>query len=450
MMLDYFVNEVIGKRKTFDKQYRIVNQRDKNIYWVHGLGTLDFDENGNPLRMFGTIQDITTIKNYELSLIEAKERAEESDKLKTAFLQNISHEIRTPLNGILGFSSLLEDEDNSPEDIKEYTSIIRKSGNRLLEIVNNILDISRIETGQIKIDNSSFSVNSAIMDLVSFFDAEAQSKGIQLKYSLSTTDEEAMITTDYHKFFQVLTNLVKNAIKFTKEGSINVGYELRDSDYLFYVNDTGMGIPPEVGNKIFERFVQADLSITRGYEGAGLGLAISKGLVELLGGKIWFESVVGVGTTFYFTIPNNYVPVLDKTSEELEVSLVKEKINILIAEDDEDSYLYLSTILKNENYNIIHSKNGPQTIELFSQNPNIDIIFMDIQLPGLNGYEVTEHIRTLSKDVIIIAQTAYAHPYDRQKALDAGCNEYISKPNRREAIKKLLSEVFEKHKHKKN
>jgi len=635
MMLDYFVNDVIGKRQNFDKQYRIINQKDKQMYWVHGLGSLEFDGHGNPTRMFGTIQDITTIKKYELSLVEAKEKAEESEKriqaqnqeilfnnerlesllkvsklqtdsiqevldfaltqaveltksqigyiyfyneekkqfilntwskevmkecmvmepqtiydldctgwwgeavrqrkpiiindytaensltrgtpeghvrlnnfltipvildnkivavtgvankptdyndsdvrqltllmdnvwkiserisliedlkaakekaeesdnLKTAFLQNISHEIRTPLNGILGFSSLMEDKDNTYEDIKEYTSIIKKSGNRLLEIVNNILDISRIETGQLKISNSTFSINSAILDLISFFDAEAQSKGIQLKYNFTLTEDLSLISTDYHKFFQVLTNLVKNAIKFTTEGSINVGYELQGSNYLFYVNDTGSGIPKEIGNKIFERFVQADHSLTRGYEGAGLGLAISKGLVELLGGNIWYESAVGIGTTFNFTLPSNIHVNLEEHNEEQPIKYISEKVNILIAEDDEDSYLFLSTILKNDNNNIIHSKTGPHALELFIQNPKIDIIFMDIQLPGMNGYDVTKNIREISKDVIIIAQTAYAQSSDREKALAIGCNEYISKPYKREAIRKLVLESLSK------
>ncbi len=444
MMLDYFIREVIGNKQKFDKQYRITNQKDKQVYWVHGLGLLEFNENGNPIKMFGTIQDITTIKNYEISLIEEKEKAEESDNLKTAFLQNISHEIRTPLNGILGFSSLLEDENNTKEDIIEYTSIIKKSGNRLLEIVNNILDISRIETGQLKISNSTFSINSTILDLISFFDAEAQSKGIQLKYNFPLTEDLSLISTDYHKFFQILTNLVKNAIKFTTEGSINVGYELQGSNYLFYVNDTGSGIPKEIGNKIFERFVQADHSLTRGYEGAGLGLAISKGLVELLGGNIWYESAVGIGTTFNFTLPSNIHVNLEEPNEEKPIKYISEKVNILIAEDDEDSYLFLSTILKNDNNNIIHSKTGPHALELFIQNPKIDIIFMDIQLPGMNGYDVTKNIREISKDVIIIAQTAYAQSSDREKAFAIGCNEYISKPYKREAIRKLVLELLSK------
>lgn len=446
MMMNYFINEVIGNKQKFDKQYRIINQQDKQVYWVHGLGSLEFDQNNNPIKMFGTIQDITTIKNFELSLIEAKEKAEESDKLKTAFLQNISHEIRTPLNGILGFSSLLEDEGNTYDDIKEYTSIIKKSGNRLLEIVNNILDISRIETGQIKTEKTTFSINSAIIDLVGFFDIEAQNKGINIKFDFALNEDNSLITTDYHKFFQILSNLVKNALKFTSKGSIKIGYELRESDYLFFVSDTGSGIPNEVGEKIFDRFVQADHSLTRGYEGAGLGLAISKGLVELLGGRIWYESVAGLGSTFYFTLPNTNIEKLEELKEEETINLSDEKISILIAEDDKDSYLFLSTILKSENYNIIHCTTGTKAWELFIQNPNIDIIFMDIQLPGLNGYEVTKKIREISRDVIIIAQTAYAHPEDRHKAIEIGCDEYISKPYRREAIKKLVSDLLKKKK----
>lgn len=260
-----------------------LTRKDGSLGWMWARGEAIFGNEGQIIGVGGAVQDITERKQLENSLIVAKAKAEESDKLKTAFLQNMSHEIRTPLNGIIGFSGLLEEESLSKEEIHEFTNMIKNSGNRLIEIVNNILDISKIETGQIEVSSKPFSINEMLNDLYSFFVAHANNKELTLHYQTIPDESQSMLESDENKIHQVLTNLINNAIKFTSKGEVNFGCEIKGNEMLFFVKDTGIGISGEYKHRIFERFVQADLAITRGYEGAGLGLAISKGLVELLG-----------------------------------------------------------------------------------------------------------------------------------------------------------------------
>jgi PAS domain S-box-containing protein len=379
------------------------------------------------------------LANIELN--EAKEKAEESDKLKTAFLQNMSHEIRTPLNGILGFSSLLHDDNLEKEEIKEYTEIISQSGRRLQEIINNVLDISKIETGQMILHNSTFSVNSMISKLFSFFSPSAEAKDIKLYFKSSLDNTNCQIISDETKLNQILNNLINNAIKFTNEGSIDFGYELDNKELKFYVKDTGIGIPAEYKNKIFERFTQVDLEITRGYEGAGLGLAISKGLVEMLGGRMWFDTEFGKGTTFYFTIPYTHSTIV--TNEiitiEMEDKLTK-KINILIAEDDYISYIYLSKVLKASDYNLILAENGQLAVDIIKTNPDINLVLMDIRMPVMDGYAATKQIKSIRPDLPIIAQTAYAFNEEREKILTTGCDDYLSKPIDKEKLLQIINQ----------
>jgi len=239
-------------------------------------------------------------------LIIAKERAEESDKLKTAFLRNISHEIRTPLSAIIGFSSLLNDENNSKEEIREFTSLISQSGKRLIETVNNVLDIAKIQTGQVEIKKKPIFIYSIFSDLFTFFNPLANIKNISLNYH-NQDSEFVLIYSDESKLYQILTNLINNALKFSESGNIDFGYEIIENTIRFYVKDTGIGIRSDLYDSIFDRFIQVEQSLSRGYEGSGLGLAICKGLVGLLGGKIGVESEVSKGTTFFFTLPYNHL-----------------------------------------------------------------------------------------------------------------------------------------------
>ncbi len=373
-------------------------------------------------------EDITERKHAEQELIIAKERAEESDNLKTAFLQNMSHEIRTPLNGIIGFSRMLNSDNLSKEDVQEFTNIISVSGERLIEIVNNVLEMSKIQTGQVEIVSKPIVINYLFSDLFDFFSNSAKEKNINLNYH-SSGDINKTIYSDEGKLHQILTNLINNAIKFTHSGRIDYGYEIIDNYIQFYVKDTGVGIPEELHEKIFDRFIQAEQSISRSYEGAGLGLAICKGLVEMLGGSIRVESEINKGTTFYFTLPYNEEFAQTQEDEENPENSVKYvKGKILIAEDDWVSSRYLIRFFEDANITVIHAVNGEQAVELVINTPDIDMIMMDIQMPVMDGFEAAKLIKNMRPDLTIIAQTAYAFVEEKHKILSAGFDDYISKP----------------------
>jgi PAS domain S-box-containing protein len=394
------------------------------------------------------ISDITDQKRAEKEMITAKERAEESDRLKSAFLANMSHEIRTPMNGILGFTELLKMSDISSEQQHAYLDIIRKGGERMLNIINDIIDISKIESGQMRLLISTTNINEHIESISSFFMPEAEAKGIHLIYKISLPDEESVIRTDSDKFYAVLTNLVKNAIKFTRTGYIEYGYEKKDDFLEFYVRDTGIGIRPEHQKFIFERFRQGSDSLTRNYEGTGLGLSISKAYVKMLGGKICFQSEFGKGSTFSFSIPYNTpeVPVTkasDFLTEFTDINKIK-PLTILLAEDDKASELLISKLASPVCQRLIVVSTGPDSVEACRNNPDIDLVLMDIKLPGIDGYEATRIIRSFNNSVVIIAQTAFGLVGEKEKAIDAGCNDYISKPIRRSVFYGLLSKHFSK------
>ena len=377
----------------------------------------------------------------EQELTIAKERAEESDNLKTAFLQNMSHEIRTPLNGILGFSRMLVSEDLSSEEIQDFTNMISLSSERLIEIVNNVLDMSKIQTGQIETVSEPIVINSLFSDLFDFFSHLAEEKNISLNYH-NTDDFGRTIYTDEGKLHQIFTNLINNAIKFTHSGGIDYGYEIIDNTIQFYVKDTGVGITEDLHEKIFERFTQAEQSISRSYEGAGLGLAICKGLVELLGGSIRVESEINNGTAFYFTLPLTVGILQSQEDNEIpENSVLIMKSKILIAEDDWVSAQYLIRFFENSKTVLIHAENGKEAVELVKITPDIDLILMDIKMPVMDGIEAAALIKIIRPELPIIAQTAYAFYDEKQKILSAGFDDYISKPY----DTKILNELIDKY-----
>lgn len=394
------------------------------------------DLQGNPTRMVGAMHDITDKKNYEKELVKAKLKAEESDRLKTAFLANMSHEIRTPLNGILGFSDLLKTPDLSDDEQHEFVDIIKKSSDRLLNIVNDILDISKIEAGLMELNLTKSDVQLLIEYIYSFFKPQAEKKDIKFSYKKGLAAKELFINTDSEKLIAILTNLVKNAIKFTDEGSIEFGYKtVETNNYLslqFFVKDTGIGIPKGRQAAIFEPFIQSDIADKRAFQGTGLGLSIAKSYIEMLGGNLWVESKVGQGSKFYFTIP--YDPLLKVIPDEKTVVPSKEKsaqskkLKILITEDDKASQMLLTIACKEYSKVILKAGTGFEAIAACRNNPDIDLVLMDIKMPGLDGYEATRQIRRFNSDVVIIAQTAYGLSGDREKAIAAGCNDYISKP----------------------
>ncbi len=394
---------------------------------------------------------ITDRINMELKLREAKEKAEESDRLKSAFLANMSHEIRTPMNGILGFTDLLLNPDLNSEERENFIKIVHKSGQRMLNTVNDIVEVSKIEAGTISVRTQEIDINTEVEEMVHFFKPEANKKGLNLMIDLLLPDNKKHIETDKDKLGSIISNLIKNAIKYTESGTIKVGCGLNDSLIEFYVKDTGIGIPDHRQEAIFNRFEQADIADTRVFEGSGLGLAIAKSYVEMLGGKIWVKSKEGIGSTFCFTLPVKR-NITDNSSAEKKNSpkyekpkLLNRKLKILIADDDETSRKYLYLLVNDFGKEIMEAETGAKALELCQKYYDIDLILMDIKMPLMDGYQATRKIREFNKDVVIIAQTAYALSGDMGKALEAGCNDYISKPFERTKLEILLQKYFGKH-----
>ncbi len=388
------------------------------------------------------------LKKQNEELIEAKEKAEESDRLKTAFLANMSHEIRTPMNGILGFANLLQKQDITPQKEKEYLALIQQSGTRMLNIINDIISISKIESGEISITLSSTNINEKLEFIKSFFEPEASAKGIQIVVTSLLPAQNAVIITDKEKVYGTLTNLVKNAIKFTSAGTIELGSREKpeQAELEFFVKDMGIGIPHDQLDFIFERFRQVNESTTRDYEGAGLGLAISKAQVEKLGGKMWVESEVGKGSSFYFTIPcQRDVPGTQLQAAEPGSSKNREQshkgIKIVLAEDDFISATFLKAVLNINGNEILHATTGTEVVEIMRNNPDTDVVLMDLSMPELNGYEATSQIRQFNKTAVIIVQSGYTFEENIKQALEAGCTDYIAKP----VDENVLLRMIEKH-----
>ena len=377
-------------------------------------------------------------------LVKAMEQAEKSDRLKSAFLANMSHEIRTPMNGILGFAELLKEPDLAGDKQQEYIKIIEKSGLRMLNIINDIVDISKIESGLMKVDHKESNIIEQMEYVYTFFKPEIESKRLQLVLKRTLSAKEAIITTDREKIYAILINLVKNAIKYTNEGSIEFGCDKKGDNLEFFVKDTGIGIPKDRQVAIFERFIQADITDKMARQGAGLGLSITQAYVEMLGGKIWVDSEEGIGSTFYFTLPYNTVPeekiVVPVHDEEKQIKNLK----ILIAEDDETSEMLITIGVEKFGKEILKARTGSEAVEVCRNNPDIDLILMDIQMPVMNGYDATRQIREFNNEVVIIAQTAFGLSGDRENAIVAGCNNYISKPINKDELISLIQKYFKK------
>ncbi len=377
-------------------------------------------------------------KQINEELYTSKIKAEESDKLKSAFLANMSHEIRTPMNGIVGFADLLNDPKLSDKKKMEYTAIIINRSNQLLSVVNDILDISKIEAGLITVKNESVAINQVISDLWVFYSNQKKMKNIAFDKKLGIEGLEIRINADQTKIIQVLNNMLNNALKFTTKGEISFGYELKGQMLEFFVKDTGVGVPENFKDKIFGRFMQAENELIKNHGGTGLGLSISKELVTLMGGKIWLESELGVGTTMFFTIP--YFPLNNETELLVEsvITTIENHIegkSILIVDDDEVNLLYLKEFLARFNLNIFEATNGFDAVEQFKQNNNINLVLMDIKMPIMSGLEATKLIKSINSKITVVAQTAYAMTSEKEQALKDGFDDYISKPlNKQELI----------------
>jgi len=432
----------------------VTDKSTGNLYYISAANIIlkDLD------LMISSVWDVTERIENEKRLLEAVERAKESDRLKSAFLANMSHEIRTPMNGILGFADLLKEPGLSGEQQQKYIGIIQKSGVRMLNIINDIVDISKIEAGLVEVSVSETNIKDQLQFIYTFFKPEAVNKGLQISLQDNLSVKDAIIKTDREKIYAVLSNLVKNAIKYTNEGSIEIGCKSlgeHTPELLLWIKDTGIGVAYERQEAIFERFIQADIADSKAFQGAGLGLSISKAYVEMLGGRIWVESNEqsqengqGSGSTFYFTIPCSEKKIEKVApqhiiSDSVATSPAK-KLKILIAEDDESSALLLNINLRLHSKELLLVESGNEAVDACRNQPDIDLVLMDIKMPGISGYEATHQIRQFNKDVIIIAQTAHGLSGDHEKAIEAGCNDYISKPIKKESLIALLEKWFAK------
>lgn len=409
------------------------------------------------LRYQQNLEELVRQRTLELEesntqLLMAKEKAEESDRLKTAFLSNMSHEIRTPMNAIVGFSYLLREPELSNQTMNHYIDIITAKGNLLLQIINDIIDISKAEAGEIDINKSACSIDDMLNGLYSTYAGvleSAQKKHIDLKIIPPEKDFKIITLTDDNRLKQILSNLLDNAIKFTHKGFVEYGYSLIPEEdpkrIRFFVRDSGIGISAENAEFIFTRFRQIDESHTRDYGGTGLGLSISKKLVELLGGNLELESVFGTGSTFHFSIP--YEPVehnIKKISEQMDNKITPNWKNktILIVEDNYQGFVLLKNYLLHTQAKLIHVSNGVEAVDICKNNSDIDMVLMDIQLPEMNGYEATAIIKKHRNELPVIAETAYAMTEDSLEAKNAGFDDYLTKPIEKEIFLSVLGKYL--------
>lgn len=413
------------------KPYEVKARRKNGTEFWMEIEAKNYTHNNQPVRAVA-LRDITQRKQAELKLKNALFEAQESERLKSSFLSTISHELRTPLNAVIGFSDLI-DESMDIEEAISLAKMIHKSGNHLLEIINDIFDLSMLEEGTVVITKESFNLHALFDEIQENIYLEKQKMGKQmlaLNFILRPEDKDIEINTDHKRIKQIFIHLLKNALKYTREGSIEVGFSSIPNALQFYVKDTGIGIPKEKQKHIFSVFRQLDDRHTREFEGVGIGLSIAKTLCENLGGVLSVESEEGVGSTFFFTIPHktseeNHAPV--KVNGVIDLSVLNDK-TILIAEDDAGSFELLEMYLKPWKMKILWAKNGVQAIDIFTKNKHIDLILMDIKMPILSGYEAAKEIKLISPKTPIIAQTAYAINNEKDIALQAGCDDYISKP----------------------
>lgn len=429
---------------------KIVYFEDEGVegFWMEKNKIPIRDERGVITMIMGIFKDVSDLMLIENELKEAKEHAEESDRLKTSFLANMSHEIRTPMNGIIGFANLLRDPD-LPEDKRDlYLKHIDHSSNQLLNIIDDIIDISKIESGQLKISNKPVRINEILDEIYSSFfhrirgDAPGQ-KLVAFKLKKGNESNDFTIVTDDFRLSQIFNNLIGNAIKFTKEGHITFGYNIRDHRHVeFFVSDSGIGIPHNKIRLIFDRFGQVDQERSLQPTGTGLGLPISKSLVDLMGGEMWVESEIGKGTTFYFTLP-----LIVKAPQEESRAMISNKTynwknkQILVAEDEELNWFFVREMLKQTGATVHRARNGHEVVDL-TRELSPDAILMDLKMPEMSGIEAARRIREFNAQVPIIAQTAFVMAEEKEESYRAGCNHFVTKPLDRTTIMELIDGYF--------
>jgi PAS domain S-box-containing protein len=418
---------------SFESVFRLRSENNE-IIWIH-LKASSMLLSGTFIGMVSLLENITRQKNFEEELIKAKNKAEESDRVKSAFLANMSHEIRTPMNAILGFSDLLSSDDYGNQEKIEFVNLIKSSGRLLLNLINDIIDISKIEAGELKIQKSKFSPESLMLELYHSFKQQLENMGkghIQLILEQPKEAAETILFTDRLRLHQIVSNLLNNAIKFTDEGYISYGFIIVNGHLQFYVKDSGIGIPESKMEIIFERFRQADDSHSRLFGGTGLGLAIVKNLVDMLGGTVWVESIHGKGTIFYFTLPTEDAKTLDDPASKPQHTHTPypdfSDKTILIAEDNEANYLLLKRMLAKTKANILYAHNGLIATDMAASTPSPDLILMDIQMPEMNGIEAMKNIRKHGFRMPSIAVTAFTMMDEEKEYVQKGFDAYLQKP----------------------
>jgi signal transduction histidine kinase/CheY-like chemotaxis protein len=397
-----------------------------------------------------SINDLITISKTQKELEQAKIKAEEANNLKSAFLSNISHEIRTPINSIIGFTTALRNCKLDKSIKTEFVNNITNSGKRLIQLIDNVIDISKIDSNQLKINHENFSINHILTDIYAQFKQNSVKKSnFEFILNIPQDTDNLSLCTDKEKFAKVFVCLLDNAFKFTKEGRVELGYMLENHEPIFYIRDTGIGISKENQQSIFDLFRQGENSVSRRFEGSGIGLTLSKKLIDLLGGNIWFDSESETGTNFYFCLSRknkSYLKLLensvsaqeDKKQSNIEFS----KRNVLIAEDVKSNYNYLSAIIEFTDANVIWAKDGKEAIDICIDKSNkIDLVFMDLKMPKVNGIDAIKKIRTVN-NVPIIVQTAFSYGDEKSQCLKAGANDFVTKPIDPQSLVVLLQKYL--------
>lgn len=445
------LRQCFEEKKAFSAEFRILLPSGE-IAYTKQIAVIDKNEKGDAVKVIGVIQDITQDKEIQEDLIESKNKAEESDRLKTQFLNNMSHEIRTPMNGIVGFAGLLDLPNISDEKRKSYTAIIRNSSNKLLSIIDSIIEMSVLSSKSVQIEYEAFNLNELLFELLETYRSKAYEKRIQTVLNLYFNDNESVIISDVDKLNKILNYIIDNAFKFTTTGYVEIGYTNKNSVLEFWVKDTGIGISKEYQQYVFNNFSQASKEISFTYGGLGLGLAIAKHYTLLFNGTIRVESTEGCGSTFYLTIPYTKgefqisKEIVNNTSED-------DLITILIAEDEDINYVYLETVLddlSDKNIQIIRAVNGKEAVNVCASNSMINMVLMDIKMPVMDGFEATRQIRKNNSTIPIIAQTAFTSDEDKRIALESGCNEFISKPISIDRLVQIIDLYFPEKKNAKS
>jgi PAS domain S-box-containing protein len=415
-------------------------KKNGQLYWESISISPILNEKGEMTHFLAIKEDITERKKLNSDLLEAKVKAEASDKLKTAFLNNISHEVRTPLNGILGFSELVVQPDIQQEEKESYLEILNVSSERLVNTISNYMDISLIVSGNILVKSKPVDLSLLLENLYEKFLPKCKTKNLEFIRQFPSYTGIHFISDD-DLLEKTLSHLLDNAIKFTTNGSITFGGYYNNNEFVLFVKDTGAGIDREAQSKVFQIFMQADIASTRGYEGSGLGLSIAKGLVELMGGRIRMESEKGIGSSFYIIFHDLHGQNLETKSRDKTESKKNTGASpvILIAEDDESNSSLLITILKKASLDYFLALNGEEAVELCHSHPEISLILMDIKMPVMDGLAAARKIKEFRKDLPIVGISAFAMTGDKEKAFEAGCDEYIFKPIKSDLLLSVIN-----------